>query len=396
MKNNYKILYLTRWYPNRYDPMPGLFIRRHAEAVNRFCQVGVVYTYISKQEKIRGFDVDFGVINGIPTAKVYYNNPRYNIPVISGIVKGYRFFQAWHKGIKRVSKEFGDFDLFHIHILTRPGIMALWYKWVHGKPYVVSEHWSRYLSETDNFKGWFRKRITRLVVKNAETVITVTQNLADAMQSHKLRNKNYRVLANVVTDDFLNYPVKKNLEEKKESTFIHVSCFEDKSKNISGLLNMIRSMANKRNDFIFKLVGEGKDINFLKQYARDIGLTEETVVFTGLLEGKNLVKEMASAGLLVVFSNYENFPVVINESFALGIPVIATRVGGIPEFVNNSNGRLIDAGDEVALEKHLTDYLEGKLSFDNQKIRAESNDIFSPEKIGRELCDIYSECLIGQ
>ena len=125
MKNNYKILYLTRWYPNRYDPMPGLFIRRHAEAVNRFCQVGVVYTYISEQEKIRGFDVDFDVINGIPTAKVYYNNPRYNIPVISGIVKGYRFFQAWHKGIKRVSKELGNFDLFHIHILTRPGIMAL-------------------------------------------------------------------------------------------------------------------------------------------------------------------------------------------------------------------------------------------------------------------------------
>ncbi len=396
MKNNYKILYLTRWYPNRYDPMPGLFIRRHAEAVNRFCQVGVVYTYISEQEKIRGFDVDFDVINGIPTAKVYYNNPRYNIPVISGIVKGYRFFQAWHKGIKRVSKELGNFDLFHIHILTRPGIMALWYKWVHGKPYVVSEHWSRYLSETDNFKGWFRKRITRLVVKNAETVITVTQNLADAMQQHKLKNKNYRVLANVVTDDFLNYPIQKNPEEKKKSTFIHVSCFEDKSKNISGLMNMIRSMANKRNDFIFKLVGEGKDINFLKQYARDIGLTEETVVFTGLLEGKNLVKEMASAGLLVVFSNYENFPVVINESFTLGIPVIATRVGGIPEFVNNSNGRLIDAGDEVALEKHLTDYLEGKLSFDNQKIRAESHDIFSPEKIGRELCDIYSQCLTGQ
>ena len=255
---------------------------------------------------------------------------------------------------------------------------------------MISEHWSRYLPLTGEFNGGFRKWITRLVVKNASVVTTVTQNLAKAMQNHRLKNPNYRVLANVVTDDFLNY-TEKDKPGQEKTTFIHVSCFEDKSKNISGLLHVILSLSKKRNDFIFKLVGEGMDFNFLKKYARDIGLNEETVVFMGLLEGNELVKEMASANLMVVFSNYENFPVVINESFVLGVPVIATSVGGIPEYINQGNGRLIEAGDEAALEILLVEYLEGKLLFDKSKIQADSRDAFSPETIGQELCGIYRE-----
>ena len=387
---NIKVIYLIRWYPNRYDPMPGLFIQRHAEASAKYCMVGVVYTHVVPDETIKGFQIDFTLINGVPTAKVYYNNPKSNIPIFTSLRKAYRFFQANAVGIKKIKEELNGVDLLHVHILTRLGIIALWYKWFKNKPYMISEHWSRYLPLTGEFNGGFRKWITRLVVKNASVVTTVTQNLAKAMQNHGLKNPNYRVLANVVTDDFLNYPEKEKPKPEK-ATFIHVSCFEDKSKNISGLLHVILSLSKKRNDFIFKLVGEGMDFDFLKKYARDIGLNEETVVFTGLLEGNELVKTMASVNLMVVFSNYENFPVVINESFVLGVPVIATRVGGIPEYINQGNGRLIEAGDEAALEMLLIEYLDGKLIFDKPKIQSDSRDTFSPETIGQELCGIYRE-----
>jgi len=387
---NIKVLYLARWYPNRYDPMPGLFIQRHAEVSAKYCRIGVVYTHDVPDETIKGFQTDFILINGVHTAKVYYNNPKSNIPVITPLIKAYRFFKANTIGIKKIKEKLDGIDLLHIHVLTRLGIIALWYKWFKRKPYVISEHWSRYLPLTGEFNGGFRKWITRMVVKNASVVTTVTQNLAKAMQNHGLKNPNYRVLANVVTDDFLNY-TKKEKPRQEKTTFIHVSCFEDKSKNISGLLHVILSLSKKRNDFIFKLVGEGMDFDFLKKYARDIGLNEETVVFTGLLEGNELVKTMASANLMVVFSNYENFPVVINESFVLGVPVIATSVGGIPEYINQGNGRLIEAGDEAALEMLLVEYLDGKLILDKPKIQADSRDAFSPETIGQELCGVYRE-----
>lgn len=385
---NKKILYLARWYPNRYDPMPGLFIQRHAEAASKFCKVGVVYTHVSEKEKIKGFDLVLSMINGVPTAKVYYSNSKLNIPLISPIIKAIRFFRANNIGIKKINEELEGFDLIHVHILTRLGLIALWYKWFKGIPYLVSEHWSRYLELTGDFKGGLRKAITKLVVKNASMVTTVTQNLANAMQRHGLKNSNYKVLANVVTDDFLQYPVKKK-QRTANTTFIHVSCFEDKSKNISGLLRVIKSLSDKRFDFKFKLVGEGMDFDSLKEYAREIGLGTRTLEFTGLLEGKDLVKEMASASLMVVFSNYENFPVVINESFALGIPVISTAVGGIPEFVNDTNGCLIKAGDEEAFENILNDYLDKKLKFNNAELQKQSRIEYSPYKIGEELCKIY-------
>ena len=318
MKKNLKILHLARWYPNRYDPMPGLFIQRHIEAASQFCKVGVVYTHVVEGDKVKGFDVELTLINDIPSAKVYYNNPKFNIPLVSPIIKAFRFFRANNIGIKKIKDELEGFDIIHVHILTRLGIIALWYKWFKGKPFVISEHWSRYLDLTGDFKGVLRKWITRVVVKNAIAVTTVTQNLANAMQSHGLKNPNYKVLANVVTDDFLNYPLDKRPKNRK-STFIHVSCFEDKSKNISGLLRVIKSLSMERSDFKFKLVGEGMDFEALKKYAREIGLGTIVIEFTGLLEGKALIKEMAEADLMVIFSNYENLPVVINESFVLGV-----------------------------------------------------------------------------
>jgi glycosyltransferase involved in cell wall biosynthesis len=397
MKNtdsqNIKVLHLSRWYPNRYDPMPGLFIQRHAEAVSKYCDVGVVYVHaVECAEQTQRFELQLEELNGVPTARVYYKNPCKNFFLIGKFIKVYRFYKANKIGIRAIKAELEGIDLIHVHILTRLGVIALFNKFFRNIPYIISEHWSRYLPLTDEFKGGFRKWVTRIVVKHASAVTTVTQNLADAMQNHGLKNPNYKVLANVVTVDFLKVPTKERLGSAK-TTFIHVSCFEDKSKNISGLLHVILSLSKKRNDFIFKLVGDGMDFEFLKQYALDLGLDSKMIDFTGLLEGKELVNHMATSNVMVVFSNYENFPVVINESFALGIPVIATRVGGIPEFVNDGNGRLIEAGDQVELENLLNSYLDGKLQFDRGMIKKKARQQFSPNEIGKELYDLYLKVL---
>lgn len=392
METNPKILYLTRWYPNRYDPMPGLFIQKHAEAASRFCKIGVVYTHVVENEKIKGFESELSLINGVPTVKIYYTNPKINFPAISPLIKAFRFFKANAIGIKKIKVELEGFDMVHVHILTRLGIIALWYKWIKGKPYVISEHWSRYLKLTGDFKGFIRKWITLIVVKNATIVTTVTQNLANAMQIHGLKNPNYKVLANVVSDDFMKYD-KVKTQKNRKTTFVHVSCFEDKSKNISGLLRVIKSLSLERSDFKFKLIGDGMDFEFLKNYSREIGLGTVVLEFTGLLEGKALVKEMAGADLMVVFSNYENLPVVINEGFVLGIPFIATRVGGIPEVVNHKNGKLIGAGDEKALEKLLNAYLDKKIKFNKKEIKSTAIEAYSAEKIGHEIYELYLSSL---
>ena len=48
-KNRIHVLYLPRWYPNRYDPMPGLFIERHGLSVLKHCDISVLYVHADDQ-----------------------------------------------------------------------------------------------------------------------------------------------------------------------------------------------------------------------------------------------------------------------------------------------------------------------------------------------------------
>jgi len=172
-----------------------------------------------------------------------------------------------------------------------------------------------------------------------------------------------------------------------------VSCFTDVHKNISGLLRVIKKLSGNRDDFHFTLVGEGKDLEKMKVYAHTLKIPEKILTFTGLLEDKTLAQTMAKADALVIFSNYENMPVVINESFVLGIPVFSTDVGGIAEMVNNTNGRLVPKGDETALFSVLNDFLENKITFKKKVIQSGAGKTFSPEAVGKVIMDIYDKAL---
>ena len=389
-----RILNLCKWYPNRYDPMPGLFIQRHAEAAALYADVCVVYTHLVIGQRLKQtFEIDFEEKNGVRAAKVYYQAPRKKIPFWSQMVKNWRFLKANKLGIKAVSESAGNFDLVHVHVLTRLGIIALYFKWRYGIPFVITEHWTRYLNLTQRFTGFSRKITTKIVVKQAAVVTTVSDDLKKAMQLHGLKNKDYRVIYNVVDPIFFDIPLPVKDETIKE--FVHVSCFTDEQKNISGLLRVVHALSEQRSDFHFTFVGEGVDFLKMQEYAMLLKISNANFTFTGLLEGKPLVETMANADALVLFSNYENMPVVINESFVLGVPVFSTDVGGISEMINNSNGCLVKARDEQGLVLVIHDFLDGRLSFDPDKIRQDASSRFSKEAVGNDIMEIYRNALKG-
>lgn len=381
--NKLKVLYLARWYPHRYDPMLGLFVHRHAAAASRYCPVGVVYTHVDTEKSIKGFEVDYQMEDGVHVVRVYYNTSA------NPIKKALNFWKANRLGIDRIRHEMGAFNIIHVHILTRLGLVALYYKWLKGIPFLISEHWSRYLPLTNGFNGFLRKALTRLVVKNAEMVTVVTQNMMNAMKAHRLYNKNYRLLANVVDEPFLNTMSKRD-KRNGSKKLLHISCFEDASKNVSGIVRALSKLTD-RNDFEFHFIGDGIDFARVTNLASKLKLDSNRVFFHGLMDSRQIATEMVDADLLVMFSNYENFPVVINEAFCMGVPVLATAVGGIPERVNDSNGILIQPADEERLAKAIQDFLDGHLTFDTKSLMQQSRKEFSAKAIGGELCNIYRQ-----
>ena len=393
-----RVLHLARWYPNRTDPMPGLFIRRHAEATALYADAAVVYAHGVAPvagKKVPVYEMDFTETNGVRTACVYYRLPRYKVPLLSQAIGLLRFFRAQRMGITKVKPCNARFDVVHVHVLTRLGILGLFYRWFYGTPYVITEHWTRYLPVRNAFRGSWRKMLTRLVVKQAAVVTTVSVDLMQAMQRHGLRHPDYRVIDNVVDGAFFDVPLPgKAMREKARREFVHVSCFTDVHKNISGLLRVVKTLSEHRDDFHFTLVGEGEDLEKMKAYARELQIPEKVLTFTGLLEGRALAETMAQADALVIFSHYENMPVVINESFVLGVPVFSTRVGGIAEKVDNDHGRLVARGDEAALTALVSDFLDGKITCDREKIRRQAREVYSARAVGKKLLEIYQDAVM--
>jgi glycosyltransferase involved in cell wall biosynthesis len=97
--------------------------------------------------------------------------------------------------------------------------------------------------------------------------------------------------------------------------------------------------------------------------------------------------------MLLLFSNYENFPCVIPEAWSCGIPVLSTNVGGIAEFMNTGNGVLIEPYDMEAFSCELERMLNNLEKFDNRKIRDFARDHFSYKVIGAQFVEVYKQAL---
>lgn len=368
------IVFLARWYPHRYDPMFGLFVQRHAEAAALYNDISVVYVH-ADETLARKFDIVKTNENNVETIRVYYKKPK------TKIISLIRFFRANTLALRLLNKP----NIIHVHVLTRCGMVAFWQKIFHGTPYIITEHWSRYLPGND-FSGFLRKAATKIVVKNADTVTTVTENLAQAMQNHRLKNRNYVVLPNVV-DVNLFKPKEKHNQKAK---IIHVSCFEDKSKNISGLIDALSILESRNIEYQCVFIGEGIDFETMRSYA-ERKLDSANVKFTGLLQGCELADELASGDFLVLSSNYENMPVVILEALSCGLPIVSTDVGGIKEMIDETCGILVTPHDTEKLADAMQTMISNYQSYDINSLRDKVLRKYSYEAVGRFLDNIYKK-----
>lgn len=380
-----RILFLPRWYPSKIDPMPGLFMERHAMAASRFADITVLALIPSTDTA----EIEFEHCDHIHTLRYYFRQGQTNFSVINKLINQYRWMWALFNGYRIVRKEMHGFDLLHVNVLTRLGVFALLISYIENTPYVITEHWSRY--GNGGFKGTLRKAMTRLVVRKAQVVSTVTDNLWKSMQLYGITNPHHIVLQNVVGEAFFKPQlIQQAILTPPSNRFVHVSCFTDHSKNISGLLSVLDRLNKESFDFECIMVGEGEDLDRLKVYAADLGLKSPQVQFMGLQTGEALVQIIRSASFLVLFSNYENMPVVINEAFACGLPVIATDTGGISERVKEWNGRLVPPKDEEALYLTLLSFMEQSNEFDHERIKNYAELWFSNAAVEKQLKELYS------
>ena len=384
------ILFLATWYPNHLDSMLGLFVRRHAEAVAFTHKVSVVHV-VRDEKAAKIFSVIQRHDDQLTEIAVIYRPLCFKVPLLASFFSFFQYICSAFYGIRKAFKTQGKPDIIHVHVLTRMGLPALWFKLFYGIPYIITEHWSRYQKITGNYKGWLRKLITPVVVKQASALTTVTKNLLKAMNEQGLYNSNSYVLPNVADEAFFTHPVRETSKSDSQTIIVHLSCFEDRSKNISAILRVFSKLCNLRNDVRLIMIGDGVDFESMKNYSLTLGLTERQICFTGLLSAEEIAPVFSQSSYLLMFSNYENLPVVINEAFASGLPVISSDVGGISEVLLPDCGFLVPAGNEDKLLETLLNHLDTTDQFDANALRERAITNFSLASVNRQLTEIYNK-----
>ena len=288
-------------------------------------------------------------------------------------------------------------DVVQLNVIQKQGLLALWLKRRYGIPYIIVEHWSGYLPENGMFMtmSWLQRRFYQLIARHAETILTVSDRHAQAMQACGITNARWGRIHNVV-DDFFYGQRTASLKDKGQKTkiLLHVSCFDERAKNVKGLLRAAKMLSEKRQDWRLVLVGTGIDYQEVRAYADALQIPDGLLEWTGELTPHEVAKRMDQADMFVLPSHYENAPVVISESLAKGLPIVASRVGGIPEMVNDECGMLVTPGKDeelaAALEKMLDHYQE----YDKALIRQNGTQ-YSFGTVGAQLTAIYRTCVQG-
>jgi len=379
--HNINVLFISSWYPTRLRPTDGNFVQKHAEAAALYANVDFLHVAFDPSLK-KKYDYQKEVKNNVRTHIIYLAYPKINCPLFKFI----RYIKAYYYGFMQIYGATAKPDIVHANVLIPVGLIAYLFHLTKKIPYVISEHWTAYLPQ-DPVKPGRKLFFYRYFAKKSARLMPVTDHLAKAMAKMSVRGK-YSVVPNVV-DTSLFVPGPERNEPLKR--IIHVSSLLDVQKNFSGMLVALFHLIDKRNDFIFEIISDG-DFDQYKRKFEKLGISEK-IIFHGRKTTEEVAAIMQHGDFLLLFSNYENFPCVIPEAMACGLPVLSSDVGGIAEHVSKSNGILVEAQSIDELIVQLESMLDQCRNYDKEQIRKYAEEHFSYDVIGKQFFEIYKQVL---
>jgi glycosyltransferase involved in cell wall biosynthesis len=128
-------------------------------------------------------------------------------------------------------------------------------------------------------------------------------------------------------------------------------------KGVPVLLDAFAQIMDRHPDVRLTLIGDGPERHHIEAAAASLGV-KDRVDFTGYRSQDEVATELSRTDLFVLPSFAEGVPVVLMEALASGVPVVTTRIAGIPELVEHeSNGLVVSPGNVDALADAMADLL---------------------------------------
>jgi glycosyltransferase involved in cell wall biosynthesis len=230
-------------------------------------------------------------------------------------------------------------DVVHSH--EGRGVYAAWLrKEISGTPYIITRRVNNPLGDS-----W----LTRRAYTRASFVASVAADVARIVQAF-----DERITSRVIHSSSSGLPVNpeaaKSIRDRFPGKWIigNVGALDNAQKGQEYIIEVARRMKDAHPEFQFLLVGGGDDETMLRDLAGDL----PNISFEGWSD--KVGDYLAAFDLFILPSNKEGIGGILLDAMDRALPLIASRVGGLPEIVRDGdNGLLIDPRSPDQLEQAI-------------------------------------------
>lgn len=354
-----KVLHLAKWYPNKEEPLLGIFIQKHIQSVQQSYDNKIISVY---QTNTINSNIH-RVVNHLKNTEevVFYHK------------KG---FLNKIKVLFRVWKETKHYKphLIHAHVMGWTSSLAFFFSRTNQVPFLISEHWSGYRTKGYTQLNFASKILRKISAKQAEQICVVSNFLKQDMLKCGV-TANYTIIGNVLDGIALD------IEKNKAFSFVFAGDLVQETKNVKGIIEAFSEVLKHHKDIKLDIIGDGKDLKNYKALSNRLKLSNH-VSFHGNRNNDYIIKTLSQSHVLILNSYFETFSIICAEALICGIPVIATKCGGPESYLNEKTGILIDIDNKkqliTAMGSIITDY-----------------DKYEPEKL-KSIALQYSKDSIGE
>jgi len=306
---------------------------------------GVVASELGKELAVRGHEVHF-ISYALPirltvTDQIYFHE----VEVLSYPLFEYPPYDLVlaTKMAEVISRH--NLDILHVHYAIPHSISAYLAKMMLSErkvPFVTTLHGTD-ITLVGNDRSYLP--ITRFGIEQSDAVTAVSEYLKQRTIEEFEIKRPISVVPNFVNCDVYSRASDRSLRDrfarKDEAIFIHISNF----RPVKRLEDVIDVFAKVRQECPAKLllVGDGPERPKAAWLAETQGVADD-VIFVG--KQSEMAPLLSIADILLLPSENESFGLVALEAMACEVPVIATRIGGLPEVVEHGeDGFLLPLGD---------------------------------------------------
>lgn len=383
-----KVIFVTRGWPTKKDPMMGNYEAVQARALaKRGVDVTVVnltnksLAHFFENRKINKREED-GItivttqvlVTEIPRVRQTKNNSLDLRLKQETFLKAYEYYRRLK----------GDADVIHAHFVIHAHICKRVLQKYHI-PFVITEHWSKM-----NYASLDKSVLKRCEAYQwADKVICVSKALSDSLKT-KLGVDSI-VINNMVSDKFFDQaPL---IQDSKERVFFKLVSIGSlvHIKGYDLIINALQN-CNYREKCQLSIIGGGPEEANLQALIEQCQL-QDRVFLLGTKTPEEVSSLIMESDCFILASRRETFGIVYIEAMAKGKPVIATICGGPESFVNESNGILIPVEDVDATANAIDYMVENLDKFDGSAIREFCYNNFSEESITQQIVAVYQEVI---